>query len=304
MGILLEYLFNGAMLGIMYALVAVGFTLFFGVLDVIKFSHGDVLSLGAFSGLVAFLVLQTAGLDLPVLALIVVLAAAIAVTGLVGIGIGQFFVIPMRGSPAFNILLMTLMLGTAIRECIRLFYPNGANPKAFPALLPGTPFELGPVFLRLDSVILLALGIAVIFATHWVIARTRLGLAIRAVAQDSETAQLMGIGFRTIVLATFAIGSMLAGVAGVMHGIYYSEINFSMGLLLGVIGFSSAVVGGLGSIWGAIIGGFTFAALQTLWVLLFPEISGYRDVFAFAAIILAMTIWPTGLLAERHSERV
>lgn len=304
MTIIAEYVFNGAMLGIMYALVAVGFTLFFGVLDIIKFSHGDVLALGAMSGLVAFLGLEQIGADLPVIGLVVVLIAACFVVCLVGVAIGGVFVIPMRGSPPVNILLVTLMIGTAIREAIRLFYPNGANPKAFPALLPGTPIEIGGAFFRLDSVILLLIGFAVIIATNLIIAHSKLGLAIRAVAQDGETAQVMGISFRRVVLITFAIGSALAGIAGVMHGIYYSEINFSMGLLLGVIGFSAAVLGGLGSIWGAILGGFTFAALQTLWVLLFPEISGYRDVFAFGMIIIAMTIWPTGMIAERHSERV
>ena len=304
MAILFEYVLNGAVLGIMYALVAVGFTLFFGVLDIIKFSHGDVLTLGAFSGLVAFLALQSVGLDLPVVGLVVVLLAACIVTGAVGMLIGKVFVIPMRNASSFNILLMTLMIGTAIREAIRLFYPNGANPKAFPTLLPKTPIEIGSVFFRLDSLILLVLGFTVVLLTHWVIRHTRLGLAIRAVAQDGDTAQAMGIPFQRIVLATFALGSMLAGIAGVMHGIYYSEVNFSVGLLLGVIGFSAAVVGGLGSIWGAIIGGFTFAALQTLWVVFFPDASGYRDVFAFAAVILTMTIWPTGLIAERYSERV
>lgn len=304
MSILLEYIFNGAVLGIMYALVAVGFTLFFGVLDVIKFSHGDVLMLGAFSGLVSFLGIQAIGIDIPVVGLLVVLLTACVVTGAVGAGIGQWFIIPMRNSSAFNVLLMTLMIGTAIRESVRLFYPNGANPKAFPALLPKTPIEIAGVFLRLDSVVLLVLGFVVVFITHWIIRRTKLGLAIRAVAQDSDTAQIMGIPFRQTVLATFALGSMLAGIAGVMHGMYYSEINFNIGLLLGVIGFSAAVLGGLGSMWGAIVGGFTFAALQTLWVVIFPDYSGYRDVFAFTAIIVAMTIWPTGIIAERYSERV
>ena len=304
MAILLEYLFNGALLGVIYALVAVGFTLFFGVLDVIKFSHGDVLTLGAYSGLGAFIIVQFLGLDIPFVGLVIVLAAAMLVTGLAGIVIGQFFVVPMRGSPAFNILLMTLMIGTAIHESIRLFVPNGANPKAFPALLPRTPIDVGGAYLRLDSLLLLVLGIVVIVVTNWIVRHTKLGLAIRAVAQDGDTAQIMGIPFRRIVLATFALGSMLAGVAGVMNGIYYSEINFNVGVLLGVIGFSAAVVGGLGSIWGAIIGGFSFAALQTVWVLFFPELSGYRDVFAFTTIIVLMTIWPTGIIAERYSERV
>ncbi|MER1967824.1 branched-chain amino acid ABC transporter permease [Castellaniella sp. GW247-6E4] len=305
MGTLVEFVFYGAVLGIMYALIAVGFTLFFGVLDVINFAHGDVLTLGAFSGLVAYLGLGLLGMDLPLaLQLVVVMFAACVMTALAGVLIGKVFVVPMRDAPAFNILLMTLMIGTVFREAIRLFYPHGANPKAFPALVPKTAVEIGGAFIRLDSIALLIMGLVVVFLTNWLIGHTKFGLAIRSVAQDADTAQVMGIPFKRTVFATFALGSILAGIAGVMHGIYYSEINFNSGLFLGLIGFSAAVVGGLGSIWGAIIGGFTFAALQTLWVVVFPDASGYRDVFSFAVIILIMALFPTGIIAERYSEKV
>ena len=133
---------------------------------------------------------------------------------------------------------------------------------------------------------------------------TKLGLAIRAVAQDEETAKTMGINFNWIVLVTFALGSGVAAFAGIMNGLYYNEINFAMGLLLGVIGFSSAIVGGLGNIYGAIIGGFLFAALQTIGALALPFASAYKDVFAFGVIILIMAWRPTGLLSEKVSERV
>jgi branched-chain amino acid transport system permease protein len=152
--------------------------------------------------------------------------------------------------------------------------------------------------------LLLIAGIAVIWAIHLVINRTRLGLAIRAVAQDEETAMTMGINFRLVVLVTFAIGSGLAAFAGVMNGLYYNEINFSNGLLLGVIGFAAAIVGGLGSIYGAILGGFLFAALQTFGSVALPFASAYKDVFAFTVVIAIMAWRPTGLIAERESERV
>ncbi|MCW2306895.1 branched-chain amino acid ABC transporter permease [Rhodobium gokarnense] len=304
MVIFVEYAFSGLMLGIMYSLVAVGFTLFFGVLNVINFSHGDVLAVGSFSALIAYVGLQAVGLDLPILCFIAVALAAFVVTGLLGAAIGGGFVVPMRNAPPINVLLMTMMIGTVLREVIRLGYPNGSNPKAFPALLPDTAIEVGSVFIRLDSVILLGLGLAVVALLDQFIRRTKFGLAIRAVAQDGETAQIIGIDFKQTILLTFAIGSGLAGLAGVMHGVYYREVNFSVGLLLGVIGFSAAIIGGLGRIWGAVLGGFVFAALQTLWVILFPDLSGYRDVFAFAMVIVVMTIWPTGMMAEMRSERV
>lgn len=302
-GLIAQYVFNGLMLGIIYAMVAVGFTLFFGVLDVIKFSHGDVLTVGAYTGLVTYLGLQLAGVAAPWVQLAFVGVAAMAATAVLGALIGKYFVLPLRSAPALNTLLITLMIGTVLREAIRLFYPQGSNPKPFPRLLPADTLELGSFTLRLDNSIVLATGVAAIVLVHLLITRTRLGLAIRAVAQDAETARTMGINFEVTVLATFAIGSALAALAGVMNGLYYSEITFGIGLLLGVIGFSAAVVGGLGNIYGAILGGFLFAALQTMGAIMLPE-SAYKDVFAFGAVIVFMAWRPTGLIAERASERV
>jgi branched-chain amino acid transport system permease protein len=302
-GLIAQYVFNGLMLGIIYAMVAVGFTLFFGVLDIIKFSHGDVLTVGAYTALASYIGLQLAGVTSPWVELGIVALAAMTVTAVLGAIIGKFFVLPLRNAPALNTLLITLMIGTVLREAIRLFYPQGSNPKPFPRLLPADTVELGAFTLRLDNTILLVTGIAAIVLVQLLITRTRLGLAIRAVAQDAETARIMGINFEVVVLATFAIGSALAALAGVMNGLYYSELTFGIGLLLGVIGFSAAVVGGLGSIYGAIFGGFLFAALQTIGAIILPE-SAYKDVFAFTAVILFMAWRPTGLIAEKVSERV
>jgi len=213
-------------------------------------------------------------------------------------------VMPLRSAPPLNTLLITLMLGTVLRESVRLFYPQGANPKPFPALLPRASVDIGALNLRLDNVVMLLAGVLVIVGLQYLLNRTRLGLAIRAVAQDEETARTMGINFTAIVLVTFAIGSGLAAFAGVMNGLYYNEINFGIGLYLGVIGFSAAIIGGLGSIYGAILGGFLFAGLQTVGTVLLPFASAYKDVFAFAAVIALMAWRPTGLIREKISERV
>ena len=299
-----QYVLNGLMLGIIYAMVAVGFTLFFGVLDVIKFSHGDVLTVGAFTALAAYAGVTALGLQSPWLILGVIVLAAIAGTAVLGALIARFLIMPMRGAPPINVLLLTLMLGTALRESVRLFYPNGSNPKMFPRLLPGGAANFGRFTLRYDSVLIFVAGVAVIVGVSLLINRSKLGLAIRAVAQDAETARVMGIDFKAVVLFTFALGSALAALAGVMNGMYYSEINFNMGLLLGLIGFSAAIIGGLGNIYGAIIGGFLFAALQTIGAVLLPVASAYKDVFAFGAVIVLMAWRPTGLIAEKSSERV
>src|SRR6266699_3427620 len=257
-----QYVANGLMLGVIYAMVAVGFTLFFGVLDVIKFSHGDVLMVGAFAGLATFIGVRALGIDSAWLQLAAVVIVATASTAVLGAAIGKVLVLP-----------------------------------------------LGSFSLRLDNALLLAGGLAAIVAVHFIITRTRLGLAVRAVAQDAETARIMGIDFERVVLVTFALGSGLAALAGIMNGLHHSEINFSIGLLLGVIGFSAAVVGGLGNIYGAILGGFLFAGLQTVGAVLLPALlpevpSAYKDVFAFAAVIAFMAWRPTGLIAERTAERV
>ena len=303
-GFIAQHLMNGLMLGMMYALVAVGFTLFFGVLDVIKFSHGDVLTVGAFTALATFIGLQSLGVTSTVLQLLIISVVAIGLIAMLGAVIARWFVLPLRSAPALNTLLITLMLGTVLREAIRLFYPDGANPKPFPRLLPTDSINIGNLTLRLDNAILLAAGALIIAGLQALLNRTKLGLAIRAVAQDEETARTMGVNFSAIVLITFAIGSALAAFAGLMNGLYYNEINFGIGLYLGVVGFSAAIIGGLGSIYGAILGGFLFAALQIIGAIALPFASAYKDVFAFAVVIAIMAWRPTGLIPEKLSERV
>ncbi|MBV6271308.1 branched-chain amino acid ABC transporter permease [Alcaligenaceae bacterium CGII-47] len=309
MSLIGQYVFNGLMLGMIYAMVAVGFTLFFGVLDVINFSHGDVLVVGAFAGLAASVGVLMLGIDSTWIQLLAVVVCALCVTALLGAAVAKYLILPLRHADPLNTLLATLMLGTALREAVRLFYPDGSNPKRFPTLLPTSSIELGSFSLRADSMILLACGFVSIVGVHLLITRTRLGRAIRAVAQDSETARLMGINFEAVVLLTFALGSAMAALAGVMNGLYYNEINFNVGLLLGVIGFAAAILGGLGSMYGAIIGGFLFAGLQVLGSVALPALipdipSAYKDVFAFAVVIALMAWKPTGLIAEKSSERV
>ena len=303
-GLLAQHIMNGLMVGMMYALVAVGFTLFFGVLDVIQFAHGDVLTVGAFAALMAFAGLRAAGIASRSFLVIAMLIVSVLAMAAVGMLIGRYLVMPLRMAPALNTLLITLMLGTVLRESVRLFYPEGANPKPFPALLPTSSMNIGNFNLRLDNAIMLIAGVLVIAGVELLLNRTKLGLAIRAVAQDEETARTMGINFTVIVLIAFAIGSALAAIAGIMNGFYYNEINFGMGLYLGVVGFAAAIIGGLGSIYGAILGGFLFAVLQTIGTVVLPFGSAYKDVFAFAVVIIFMAWRPTGLIREKISQRV
>jgi branched-chain amino acid transport system permease protein len=303
--LLLQFFINGCMLGMMYALVAVGFTLFFGVLDVIVFSHGDSVMVGAFAGLTFYLLCIYIRPDMPAwLAAFFVFLAGMAFVAGFGTLVSRFVIMPLRSAPALNTLLATMMLGTVMREAVRLFFPDGSNPKPFPRLLPDWSWKFGNVLLRFDNLALFTAGGLLIVGVALLINRTRLGMAIRPVAQDAEAAQMMGVNFPLIVLLTFAIGSAVAAFAGLMNGLYYNEINFNLGLLLGVIGFSSAVIGGLGNIYGAILGGFVFAFLQVFGTVAMPFSSAYKDVFAFGVVIVLMAIFPTGLLSERQSQRV
>ncbi len=302
--LLLQQAFNGLMLGVMYALVAVGFTLFFGVLDVIHFSHGDIFMLGAFAGLSALAGLHAAGIGGAAVALILAFLASILVTGLIGVAAERVCVKPLARASPLMTLLATLSLGLVIRESVLIFYPRGADPKPFPQLLPQGGFEMAGVAVRYENLAILAIGFGAMVAVDLVINRTRMGAAIRAVAQDPEAAQMMGVHLDRTVDATFFIGSGLAAVAGILSGLYYSEIHFIMGITGGVIGFSAAAIGGLGNVYGAIVGGLLFGVLQTTAAALIPRGSEFRDVVAFAVVMLFLIFKPSGILGEKSVERV
>lgn len=302
--LLLQQAFNGLMLGMMYALIAVGFTLFFGVLDVIHFSHGDIFMLGAFAGLSVLAGVSAAGIGGGAVALALAFLASILITGLVGVAAERVCVKPLARSSPLMTLLATLSLGLVIRESVLIFYPRGADPKRFPQLLPQGGFELGGVAVRYENLVILAIGFCAMVAVDLIINRTRMGAAIRAVAQDPEAAQMMGVNLDRTVDATFFIGSGLAAVAGILSGLYYGEVHFIMGITGGVIGFSAAAIGGLGNVYGAIVGGLLFGMVQTTSAALIPRGSEFRDVVAFAVVMLFLIFRPSGILGEKYVERV
>ncbi len=302
--LLLQQALNGLMLGVMYALVAVGFTLFFGVLDVIHFSHGDIFMLGAFAGLTVLAGLSVLGLGAPAVALALAFAGSILVVGLLGVLAERVCVRPLARSSPLMTLLATLSLGLVIRESVLIFYPRGADPKPFPQLLPAGGFEMGGVTIRYENLAILAIAVLAMVSVDLLINRTRTGAAIRAVAQDPEAAQMMGVNLDRTVDLTFFLGSGLAAVAGILSGLYYSEIHFIMGVSGGVIGFSAAAIGGLGNVYGAILGGLLFGMVQTLSAALIPRGSEFRDVVAFAVVMLFLIVRPSGILGEKSVERV
>ncbi len=296
---------NGLMLGMMYALVAVGFTLYFGVLNLINFSHGDFFMLGSFMALIMYSLGEALGLaeNAPVL-LVLMFVGSMALTAIVAIITARLSVRPVMHAPMIISLLVTLGLGIAVREAVRLLYPLGANPQFFPALLPQGDFTIGHVFIRYENLIILAIGILTILLVYLIINKTKMGSAIRAVAQDGEAAKMMGVNFNRTIDMTFLIGAAVAAIAGILYGLYYGRIQFNMGAIMGVIGFSASVIGGLGNIFGAIVGGILFGLMETLAAAALPIGSENKRVFAFLVVILFLIFRPNGILGEKTSERV
>jgi branched-chain amino acid transport system permease protein len=310
--VFIQILFNGLMLGIQYALIAVGFTLFFGVLDVINFSHGDVFMLGAYVSILLISIVSglSVGNGVYLLLLLVIFLGSMAITGGFGVLFERIAVKPVAKGPPLMSLLATLGLGIAIREAVRIFFPRGSESKRFPELFKPffggevQAFHVGGVLFRYDNLLILGIGMLVIVAVALYINKTKMGLAIRAVAQDEEAAMMMGVNKSLVIDITFVIGSGLAALAGMLNGLYYNSLIFDMGAMAGVIGFSAAVIGGLGNVYGAIVGGFIFALTESLSAAFIPKGSEYMDVIAFAVVIIFLVFKPSGILGEKMYERV
>jgi branched-chain amino acid transport system permease protein len=301
---IINQIIHGIMLGVMYSLVAVGFTLFFGVLNVIQFSHGEIFMVGAFLGLIIINGLSMVlGIQNPVLLLLAAFTVASILTGLISIIFGRITIRPIMQAPPIIALLTTLAAGISIRYAVMAFYPSGSEPKRFPALLPDWQTEVGGVLLRFDSLFILVAGVLLIICTYLFISKTKMGIAMRAVAQDRETAAMMGVNINRVIDITFVVAGVLAACAGIFNGLYYREIIFDMGALYGVVGFSAAVIGGLGNIFGAIVGGFLFALIASFTSAFIPGGSAYRFVVAFTFLIVFLVIMPKGILGFRRGKR-
>lgn len=303
----LEVLFIALMLSSTYILIAVGFTLFFGAINIVQFAHGDVAMLGAFIGIMLYGLAEVTGAStvLPMVAWVSgVIFLTLIITGLLGVLFERVVVKPFRKSPLLMVLVATVALGIIIRESVRLFYPEGSNPQVFPRLFPQAGFHLGEIYFRAEHLIILAISLFLILALMVFVYRSKIGLSIRAISQNIEAASLMGINPDLTVMITFFTGSLLAGIAGVLIGTYYSVVKFDIGLMGGIKGFSAAVVGGLGNFNGAILGGLTLGIIETFASAYIPGGTPYKDVYAFIIVIFFLVFRPSGLVGERVYEKV
>lgn len=302
-----EVLFIALMLSSTYILIAVGFTLFFGAIDIVHFAHGDVAMLGSFVGMILYCLAQVTGIDeiLPMWLWVAgVIIGTFIVTGGLGVLFERTVVMPFRNSPTLMVLVATVALGIIIRESVRLFYPEGSNPQVFPKLFPQVGFHLGPLYFRAEHIFIFGISFLLIVGMMFFIKRTKIGLAIRAISQNIEAASLMGINPDLAIMVTFFTGSILAGVAGILVGSYFSVVKFDIGLMGGIKGFSAAVVGGLGNFYGAILGGLTLGVVETFTSAYIPGGAPYKDVFAFIIVVLFLIFKPSGLLGEKTFEKV
>lgn len=298
--VIAQQFLNALMLGTIYSLIAIGFSLYFGTVNIIQFAHGDVFMVGA------FVALTLVGLNLhsPVLGAAGIFLVGALITGVIGLLFGRISVRPLLNAPPLNTLLSTMALGLAVREAIRLFYPGGSAAQRFRPIFPTGAFVAEQVVIRYDYFFILGIGLAVLALTGLLVNRTRIGMAIRAISQDREIATVMGVNLSLTLDFTFFIASVLAAVAGGLHGAYYGDVIFTIGLTGGLVGFSAAIIGGLGDIWGAVLGGYLFSYLQTFAAAFIPGGSAWREAFAFVIVIGFLIFRPSGILGEKQAERV
>ena len=307
MEIFVQQLINGITLGSIYGLIAIGYTMVFGIIGMVNFAHGDVFMVSAFTALVTFLILTTwLGIGSVALALAIVLAVAMVLTSLVNWTIERLAYRPLRGSfrlaPLISAIGMSIFLSNFVQVA------QGPRNKSIPPLLQGEFVLMGgggggyQVTLSYRQLLIWVVTAALLFAFWHVVSRTALGRAQRACEQDQKMAALLGIDVDRTISITFVIGAALAAVAGTMYLMYYGVINFADGFTPGVKAFTAAVLGGIGSLPGAVVGGLLIGLIETMWSAYFTI--DYKDVAAFSILAITLIFLPQGLLGRPDVEKV
>jgi branched-chain amino acid transport system permease protein len=298
---------NSIMLGAQYALIAIGFTLFFGVLNVVVFCQGGFYILAVFISAGLLSLLFSAGPMSPILLstlIFLLLFTAMATTGLVGLVVERTTIRPFRNAPLVMPILSTIAVGIVIEQLLKIFYPQGSNPQVFPDIFPATGVNLGAFYISLSELVIIGVTVAVFVGIYLFIRKTRMGSQVMAISQDFEAAAMIGINVNRAIAVTFFLGASLAAIAGFMNGVYYTVFRYDMGAMAGIKGFSAAVVGGLGSVYGAVIGGFLMGFVETFAAAYIPGGSAIRDVFSFGVLLLFLLIRPSGILGEKVIDKV
>jgi len=291
----LQQLANALSLGSLYSLIAIGYTMVYGILRLINFAHGDVFMLGAY---IAFYLVASA-----VMPWWVAFIVAIALTGLFGIGLERVAYSPLRDSPRLSLLISSIGASFFLESLGVVVF--GGRPKSFASIpLFDTVVQLGPVSVLSVSLIIPAFTIISLVILLFVVNRTKTGMAMRAVSTDFDAARLMAIDVNKIISFTFGIGSVLAALGGIMWSMKYPQLNPLMGVIPGLKCFICAVIGGIGNILGAVLGGFLLGFIEIMVAAFLPALTGYRDAFSFVLLILVLLIKPAGLLGKKQAVKV
>ena len=304
MAYFLQQLINGLTLGAIYGLIAIGYTMVYGIIGMINFAHGDIYMIGAFLAIISFLVLGTIGISYVPLALLLVLVLSVFLTATYGWTVERIAYRPLRGSPRLAPLISAIGMSIFLQNYVQL--TQGARGKPLHSVIPGgiTIAEGAGFSVSLSwmQMIIWITTIALMIAFTWLISGTALGRAQRACQQDMKMASLLGVDVDRTISLTFVTGAALAAVAGMMATLYYGVIDFFIGFLAGVKAFTAAVLGGIGSIPGAMLGGLLLGMVEAFWSGYFSI--EYKDVAAFSILVLVLIFLPSGLLGRPEVEKV
>jgi branched-chain amino acid transport system permease protein len=300
---LIQQLVNALTVGAIYALIALGYTMVYGVLRLINFAHSELFTAGAY---IAFLLVGLLGaIGHPGLAVAAALLTFVAI-GLLGVTIEALAYRPLRTAPRLAPMLSALGVAIVLQNAVMLI--GGKRPLVYPSLLPGGIFELAGAIVTYKQVVIFAIAVLLLAGLELFINRTTLGVRIRAVSESFSTASLVGINPDRAIALVFFIGPGLGAIAGILYASFYGVATFTMGFVVGLKAFTAAILGGIGSIAGAVLGGFLLGLIETFGTALLPLITNnvlgtqYRDIFAFLVLVLVLLFRPAGLLGEQVSE--
>ncbi len=306
MDIFFQQIINGLVLGSMYALVALGYTMVYGIINLINFAHGEILMVGALTSWTVITALPSEGMPGWV-KMLIALPCAIVVCSALNFSIEKVAYRPLRNAPRLAPLITAMGVSLLLQTVAMIIWKP--NPKPFPLLLPTEPINVAGAVISVTQILILGTTVTVLAALMWLVNRTRLGRAMRATAENPRVAALMGVRPDTVISATFIIGATLAALAGIMWAANYGTVQHSMGFLPGLKAFTAAVMGGIGNLAGAMVGGVLLGLIEAIGAGYLGDLTGgvlgshYADIFAFIALILVLTLRPQGLLGERTADR-
>jgi branched-chain amino acid transport system permease protein len=299
---IIQQAFNGLSLGAIYALIAIGYTMVYGIIGMINFAHGEIYMIGAYVGLVTLTAMGTTGMPVAFV-IAAMLLAAIVVTGVYGFAVERIAYRPVRGGPRLVALISAIGMSIFLQNWVAI--GQGARDQAVPALITGVwQFEMGgfEITLAYSRLLIIAVTVVLMVAFTLYIRHSRMGRAARACSQDMKMASLLGIDTNRVVSFTFVLGAVLAAVGGVLIAITIGKLNPFIGFIAGIKAFTAAVLGGIGSIPGAMLGGVILGLAETFAAAYIS--SQYKDIVAFGLLVLILLFRPTGLLGKPEVEKV